>query len=164
MRAPILLSVPIVFLLLCSAAQAKPACIPPEQALQHLHKTVCVEARVYRVVDASDGIRFLDVCSPETSDADCHFFILSSTEDKKSVGNLEELVGQTIQIRGKILPIQGRADMILSSKEQLHGGKPKFHPNPQLVKSFSAENGGQGFSTHNGVGGQHGVHFHHRGN
>ena len=164
MRAPILLSVPIVFLLLCSAAQAKTACIPPEQALQHLHKTVCVEARVYRVVDASDGIRFLDVCSPETSDADCHFFILSSTEDKKSVGNLEELVGQTIQIRGKILPIQGRADMILSSKEQLHGGKPKFHPNPQLVKSFSAENGGQGFSTHNGVGGQHGVHFHHRGN
>jgi hypothetical protein len=164
MRAPILLSVPIVFLLLCSAAQAKPACIPPEQALQHLHKTVCVEARVYRVVDASDGIRFLDVCSPETSDADCHFFILTSTEDKKSVGNLEELVGQTIQIRGKILPIQGRADMILSSKEQLHGGKPKFHPNPQLVKSFSAENGGQGFSTHNGIGGQHGVHFHHRGN
>jgi hypothetical protein len=164
MRAPILLSVPIVFLLLCSAAVAKPACIAPEQALQHLHKNVCVEARVYRVVDGSDGIRFLDVCSPETSDADCHFFIISSTEDKKSVGNLESLVGQTIQIRGKLLPIQGRADMVLSSKEQLHGGKPKFHPNPQLVKSFSAENGGQGFSTHNGVGGQHGVHFRHRGN
>ena len=164
MRAPILLSVPIVFLLICSAAVAKHACIPPEQALQHLHKNVCVEAHVYRVVDASDGIRFLDVCSPETSDADCHFFILSSSEDKKSVGNLESLVGQTIQIRGKILPIQGRADMIFSSKEQLHGGKPKFHPNPRLAKSFSAENGGQGFSPHNGVGGQHGVRFHHRGN
>ncbi|HTU52206.1 MAG TPA: hypothetical protein VMF56_16570 [Acidobacteriaceae bacterium] len=164
MRAPILLSVPIVFLLFSSAAVAKRACIAPEQALQHLHKDVCVEARVYRVVDGSDGIRFLDVCSPETSDADCHFFIISSTEDKKSVGNLDSLVGQTIQIRGKLLPIQGRADMIFSSKEQLHGGKPKFHPNPQLVKSFSAENGGEGFSTRNGVGGQHGVHFHHRGN
>ena len=164
MRAPILLSVPIVLLLFCSAAVAKHTCILPEQTLQHLHKNVCVEAHVYRVVDASDGIRFLDVCSPETSDADCHFFIISSTEDKKSVGNLESLVGQTIQIRGKILPIQGRADMIFSSKEQLHGGKPKFHPNPQLAKSLSAENGGQGFSTHNGVGGQHGVHFHHRGN
>jgi hypothetical protein len=164
MRAPILLSVPIVCLLFSSAVLAKPGCIPPEQALQHLHKDVCVEAHVYRVVDATDGIRFLDVCSPETSDADCHFFILSSTEDKKSVGNLEELVGQTIQIRGKLLPIQGRADMVLSSKEQFHGGKPKFHPNPQLVKSFSAENGREGFSTHNGVGGQHGVHFHHRGN
>jgi hypothetical protein len=164
MRAPILLSVPIFFLLFSSAALARHACIPPEQALQHLHKNVCVEAHVYRVVDASDGIRFLDVCSPETSDADCRFFIISSTEDKKSVGDLETLVGQTIHIRGKLLPIQGRADMILSAKEQLHGGKPKFHPNPQLMKSFSAENGGNGFSAHNGVGGQHGVHFHHRGN
>jgi hypothetical protein len=164
MRAPILLSVPIVLLLFSSAAQAKHACIPPDQAPQHLHKNVCIEAHVYRVVDAGDGVAFLDVCSPETSDADCHFFILSSSEDKKSVGNLEDLVGQTIQIRGVIHPIQGRADMIFSSKEQLHGGKEKFHPNPQLVRSFSAENGGQGFSTHNGVGGQHGVHFHHRGN
>jgi len=164
MRTPILLSVPIVFLLFCPAAVAKRACIPPEQSLQHLHKNVCVEAHVYRVVDAIDGIRFLDVCSPETSDADCHFFMISSVEDKKSVGNLESLVGQTIQIRGKILPIHGRADMIFSSTEQLHGGKPKFHPNPQLAKSFSAENGAQRFSSHNGVGGQHGVHFHHRGN
>jgi hypothetical protein len=161
MRAPILLSVPIVFLLHCSAVVAKPACIPPEQALQHLHKDVCVDAHVYRVLDASDGIRFLDVCSPETSDADCHFFIVSSTQDKKSVGDLDALIGQTIQIRGKILPIQGRADMIFSSKEQLHGGKPKFRPNPQLAKSFSAENGGKAFSTRNGVGGQHGVHFRH---
>ncbi len=164
MRAPILLSVPVVFFLFCSAALAKPTCIPPEQALQHLHKTVCVEAHVYRVVDASDGIRFVDVCSPETPDADCHFFIISSTENTKLVGDLDRLVGQTIQIRGKVLPIQGRADMVLNTKEQLHGGKPKFHPNPQLVKSFSAENGGGGFSTHNGVGGQHGVHFRHRGN
>ena len=163
MRTPTLLSVPIVFLLFSSAALAKHACIPPDQALQHLHKDVCIEAHVYRVVDAGDGINFLDVCSPETSDADCHFFILSSSEDKKSVGNLESLVGQTIQIRGTVRPIQGRADMVFSSKEQLHGGKEKFHPNPQLVKSFSAENGGQGFTTHNGVGGQHGVHFHHRG-
>ena len=161
MRAPILLSVPIVFLLCSSAVLAKRACITPEQALQHLHKDVCVEARVYRVVKGSDGIRFLDVCSPETSDADCHFFIISSTADKKSVGNLDSLVGQTIQIRGELLPIQGRADMIFSSKDQLHGGKPKFRPNPQLVRSFSAENGGQGFSAHNGVGGQHGVHFRH---
>ncbi len=164
MRAPILLSVPIACLLFCSAALAKPACISPDQALRHLHKNVCVEAHVYRVVDAGDDIRFLDVCSPETSNADCHFFIISSTEDKKSVGSLESLVGQTIQIRGKIHPIQGRADMVFSTKEQLHGGKPKFHPNPQLVQTFSAENNGQGFASRNGVGGQHGVHFHHRGN
>lgn len=161
MRTPILLSVPIVCLLFSSAALAEPACIPPDQAMQHLHKDVCVEAHVYRVVDGGDEIKFLDVCSPETSDVDCRFFIVSSTEDEKSVGNLGSLVGQTIQIRGKIHPIQGRADMVFSTKEQLHGGKQKFHPNPELVKTFSAENGGQGFISRNGIGGQHGVHFHH---
>lgn len=161
MRTPILLSVPIVFLLFSPAALAKHACIPPEQAMQHLHQDVCVEAHVYRVVDAGEGIHFLDVCSPQTSDADCHFFLLSSDEDKKSTGNLHSLVGQTIQIRGKIRTIQGRADMVFNSKQQLHGGKEKFHPNPQLLRTLSAENGGQGFSTRNGVGGQHGVHFRH---
>ena len=161
MRAPTLLSVPIVFLLLASSAWAKPACIKPDQALHHVHKDVCVEAHVYRVVDGSDGIHFLDVCSPETSDADCHFFLMSSDEDKKSVGNLQSLVGKTIQIRGTIHTLQGRADMIFSNKRQLHGGKENFHPNPRLMKSFSAENGGQGFSTHNGTMGQHGVHFRH---
>lgn len=164
MRAPILLSVPIVFLLFSSTALARHACIPPDQAIRHLHHEVCVEAHVYRVVDATDGIHFLDVCSPETADADCHFFLLSSDEDKKFTGNLQQLVGQTIQIRGKIRTLQGHADMVFSSRQQLHGGKEKFHPNPQLFQTFSAETAGQGFNTQNGVGGQNGVHFHHRGN
>jgi hypothetical protein len=161
MRTPTLLSVLIVFLLFSSAAVAKTACIQPEQALHHVNKTVCVEAHVYRVVNAGDGIHFLDVCSPATSDADCHFFLLSSDEDKKLTGSLQSLVGQTIQIRGRVRTIQGRADMIFSTKQQLHGGKEKFHPNPVLLHSFSAEEGGQGFSTRNGDGGQRAVHFHH---
>ena len=160
MRTLTLLSVPIVCLLFSSSALAKHACIPPDQAIHHLHHDVCVEAHVYRIVDAGDGIHFLDVCSPQTSDANCHFFLLSSDEDKKFTGNLQSLVGQTIQIRGKIRTLQGHADMIFNSKQQLHGGSEKFHPNPALLQSFSAENG-QGFSTQNGVGGQHGVHFHH---
>lgn len=161
MRAPILLSVPIAFLLLLSSGWAKSSCITPDQALKNIHKKVCVEAHVYRIVDSNDGIHFLDVCSPETSDADCHFFLMSSDEDKKSVGDLQSLVGHTIKIRGTIHPLQGRADMILRSKQQLHGGKEPFHPNPRLLKSFSAEHRGWAFSTRNGTMGQHGVHFHH---
>ncbi len=161
MRTLKLLSVPIASLLLVSSAWAKPSCITPDEALKHVHKQVCVEAHVYRIVDGSDGIHFLDVCSPQTSDADCHFFLMSSDEDKKSVGNLQSLVGHTIQIRGTIHTLQGRADMILSSKQQLHGGKEKFHPNPRLMRGFSAESGGHAFSTQNGTTGQHGVHFRH---
>lgn len=149
--------------LLSTIAWAKPACISPDAALDHVGKNVCVSAHVYRVVDDADGVHFLDVCSPETSDADCHFFILSFSRDEKSVGDLQGLVDQTIRIRGTIHTMQGRAEIVLSTKDQLHGGREKFQPNPKLVQSFSAENCGEGFRARNGTMGQHGVHFRHRG-
>jgi hypothetical protein len=139
-------------------------CLVPNEALAHIGKNVCVTAHVYRVVDAADGTHFLDVCSPRTADIDCHFFIVSFSADEKSVGDLQGLVHQTIHIRGTVHTVQGRAEIVLSRKQQLHGGKEKFHPNPQLVKSFSAENEGQAFNAKNGTMGQRGVRFRHRGN
>lgn len=163
MRKP--MTVLAIFAMLsCPVARARRTCIAPDKALQHVDENVCISAHVYRLVDAADGVHFLDVCRPQTSDADCHFFILSFSRDEKSVGSLQRLVGQDIKIRGTLNTIQGRAVVVLSNKSQLHGGKEKFHPNPRLVASFSAENGGHGFSAKNGVMGQRGVHFHHRGN
>lgn len=153
----------IALVLPCGVAFARRTCIAPGDALRHVNKDVCVAAHVYRMIDAEDGVHFLDVCSPQTSDADCHFFILSFARDAKSVGNLQDQAGKDVRIRGVVHTIQGRATIVLSDQRQLQGGKGKFHPNPQLVRSFSAENGGQGFSAMNGVSGQHGVHFHHRG-
>ncbi len=161
MRRMLIFGLSIFALLRC--ASAKRRCIEPAEALKHVNKDVCVSAHVYRVVDAANGIHFLDVCSPETLDADCHFFVLSFSKDEDAVGRLQNLVGQTIHIRGTVHTIQGRAEIVLSSEGQLHGGKARFKPNPQLVKTFSAENGGQGFSAKNGSMGQRGVHFSHRG-
>lgn len=163
MRNPILVILLIFATLLPAFASQKRACIAPEDALQHVNKDVCVTAHIYRVVNAAQDIHFLDVCSPQTSDADCHFFIVNFNEDKKSVADIQKLVNQDIHIRGTVHTVQGRAEIVLSNQQQLHGGKEKFHPNPRLPKSFSAENGGTGFSTRNGTMGQHGVHFSHRG-
>lgn len=163
MRNPILLALLIFASLSPAFSSQKHVCIAPEDALQHINKDICVTAHVYRVVDAADGIHFLDVCSPQTADADCHFFILSFSRDEKSVGYLQSMIGKTIHIRGTVHTIQGRADIVLSNMRQFHGGKEEFHPNQRLLKSFSAENGGTGFSTRNGTMGQHGVHFSHRG-
>lgn len=163
MRTALLL--PCCLLALASPVQAKArkACIPAEQAIHHLGKTVCVKAHVYRVVDTGTGVRFLDVCSPETPDDACHFFIVSYTSDAPSVGDLQSLLSQDITVNGRIRPIQGRADMVLSSQEQLHGGKEKFMPNPELLKGYSADSEEPAFPARNGAGGQHGVHFSHRG-
>ncbi len=164
MHRPLLFGLLMFALLPSTAAWAKRACITPDDALQHLNKDTCIVAHVYRVVDAANGVHFLDVCSPQTADADCHFFILSYRQDKRTVDYLHRLAGQTIHIRGTVQATQGRADIVLSKERQLHGGKEGFQPNPRLVKGFSAEDGGQAFKTKNGMMGQHGVHFHHRGN
>ena len=119
------------------AATARP-CFDAMQASQHLNQDVCIHAHVYDVIELADGTRFLDVCSPETADAACHFTIISLRQDRKEVGSLESLRSQEIDIRGTIHSFADRAGIVLSNQRQLHGGAEKFRPNPALMKGFSA--------------------------
>lgn len=120
-----------------SAATAKP-CFDMLQAGQHLNQDVCIHAHVYDVIELTDGTRFLDVCSPETTDAACHFTVISLRQDRKEVGGLDGLRGNEIEIRGTVHSFADRAGIVLSNERQLHGGAEKFRPNPALMKGFSA--------------------------
>jgi hypothetical protein len=120
-----------------SAADTKP-CFDMLQAGQHLNQDVCIRAHVYDVIELADGTRFLDVCSPETSDSACRFTVISLRQDRKDVGSLEMLRGQEIDIRGTIHSLADRAGIVLSHERQLHGGTERFRPNPALMKGFSA--------------------------
>ena len=115
------------------------------EAGKHLNQEICIKAHVYDVVELADGTRFLDVCSPETSDAACHFTIISLRQDRKEVGSLDSLRSQDIEIRGTVHSFADRAGIILSEARQLHGGAEKFRPNPQLLKGFSAADGKSAF-------------------
>lgn len=127
-------------------AQAAPRpCLAMTEAARHLNQDVCLSAHVYDVIELADGTRFLDVCSPETSDEACHFTIISLRQDRKDVGSLQELRGQPIEIRGVVHSFSGRAGIILSASRQLHGGAEKFRPNPALMKGFSAADGKSAF-------------------
>jgi hypothetical protein len=123
---------------LASAAKPKP-CVPAEQAVKMLNKDVCVSAHIYEVVQLPDGTRFLDVCSPETSDEQCRFTVVSFWEDHDEVGELKKYRDMNVQIRGIVQPMHGRAGMILSHARQFYGGPPKFKPNPMLARGFNAE-------------------------
>lgn len=120
------------------AAAPKP-CVPAEQAAQMLHKDVCVSAHIYDVVQLPDGTRFLDVCSPQTPDAQCRFTIVSLWQDRDDVGELQKYRNQNVQIRGIVQSMHGRAGMVLSHVRQLNGGPPKFRPNPLLARGFTAD-------------------------
>jgi len=120
------------------AAALKP-CVTADQAAKLVNKNVCVTAYVYDVVKLPDGTRFLDVCTPQTSDDDCRFTIVSLWEDHDEVGELGKYRNLSVQIRGIVRPMHGRAGMVLSHVRQFSGGPPKFKANPRLARGFNAE-------------------------
>jgi hypothetical protein len=122
------------------ALAAKPnPCVSTGQAVDMLHKDVCISAHVYNVVQISDGTRFLDVCPPQIPDAQCRFTVVSYWEDHDTVGDLQQYSGRDVRIRGTIEALRGRTGMILSQARQFHGGRPRFRPNPMLTGGFDAE-------------------------
>jgi hypothetical protein len=123
---------------LAFAGKPKP-CVPAGRAAQLLNKDVCVSAHVYDVVQLPDGTRFLDVCSPQTTDEQCRFTVVSFEADRTEVGELKKYRDADVEIRGIVQPMRGRAGMVSSHARQFYGGPPKFKPNPLLARGFSAE-------------------------
>ena len=123
----------------CVLTAAPKPCVPADQAAKMLNKDVCVSAHVYDVVELPDGTRFLDVCSPQTPDAQCRFTIVSLGQDREDVGELKQYRDQDVDIRGIVQPMHGRAGMVLSHVRQFRGGPPKFRPNPLLARGFTAD-------------------------
>jgi hypothetical protein len=114
-------------------------CVPADQAAIMVNKDVCISAHVYDVVELPDGTRFLDVCSPQITDENCRFTIVSLWEDHEDVGELMKYRDMDVRIRGIVRPMHGRAGMVLNHARQFNGGPPKFRPNPMLARGFNGE-------------------------
>ena len=123
---------------LAFAAKPKP-CLSAEEASRMVNKDVCVTAHVYDVVELPDGMRFLDICSPETTDQNCRFTIVSLWQDRESVGELRKFRDADVRVRGIVQPMHGRSGILLSHARQFNGGPPRFRPNPLLARGFSAD-------------------------
>jgi hypothetical protein len=128
-----------------AADRGKPPCVPIADASQQAGATqpsgrdTCVAAHVYNVAEAKDGTRFLDVCPPDVTDADCRFLIVCLPEDRDDVGDLTKYRNADIQLRGVIRPMHGRMGMVLSHVRQFSGGPEKFRPNPRLLRGFNGQ-------------------------
>ena len=131
---------------LAFAGKQKP-CVTADEATTLVNKDVCVTAHVYDVVELPDGTRFLDVCTPETTDEKCKFTIVSLWEDREDVGELNKYRNMNVQIRGIVRPMHGRAGMVLSHARQFYGGPPKFKPNPLLARGFTRMKAGRRSTT-----------------
>ena len=151
-RRPLFLMVLLcAILIVVQAAHAEPRCYTPATAARHPHRKLCVKAHVYREIQLPDGTRILDVCSPRIAAADCHFAFVALDRNRSKVGGLQQFIGKEVEVQGKVRPINGRAEILLSSARQLHIAEPdrhrkeearvhhsRFHPNPELLKGFNA--------------------------
>lgn len=118
------------------AVSAFAACIPVDQARNHLGETQCVTGKVIRVATGSGGVHYLDFCEDFRL---CPFTVVVFSHDMKNVGDLRQLVGRIIEIRGEIKEYDDRAEIILESRRQLGGEAASI---PPLPKNFDVEERG----------------------
>ena len=123
-------------LVLALGVPAFPAdCIPFDQARKHIGETQCITGRVIRVQAAAKA-HYLDFCEDYRL---CPFSVVVFSHDMKNVGDVRELAGKVIQLRGEIKEYDDRAEIILESKKQLAGEAALL---PPLPKTFDVEQRG----------------------
>jgi hypothetical protein len=116
------------------------ACIPFEQARNHLDETQCVTGRVIRVEEGAEGIRYLDFCEDYRL---CTFTVVVFPHDLKKIGDVRELAGKVVEIRGEIKDHDDRAEIVLENSKQLSNGRLQLSPLSQpLPKGFDVEQRG----------------------
>ena len=112
------------------------ACIPFDQAQEHIRETQCITGRVIRVEAGAGGVHYLDFCEDYRL---CSFSVVIFSYDLKNVGDVRQLAGKNIQIRGELKSYDDRAEIILESARQLDGTATRLAP---LPKNFDVEQRG----------------------
>jgi hypothetical protein len=88
----------------------------------------CVSGKVLHLSQSAGGVTFLDFCEDYRS---CPFTVVVLAEDLPYLGDLSQLIGKTVKVRGKIKDYDGRAEIVLQDAEQLGGEVRKLAPVPQ---------------------------------
>lgn len=128
----------LTLLAVCVGAQAFGAeCLPFDQAQKHIGETRCITGKVMRVQAGSKGTHYLDFCEDYRL---CTFSVVVFSSDLKNVGDVRQLAGKVIEIRGEVKEYDDRAEIILESKKQLSGSAAAMLP--PLPKSFDVEQRG----------------------
>lgn len=112
------------------------ACIPFDQARNHLDETQCVTGKVVRVQRGERGVNYLDFCEDYRL---CTFSVVIFQHDLQKIGDVRQLAGKVIEISGEIKDYDDRAEIVLESSKQLNNGLMRLSP---LPKSFDVEERG----------------------
>jgi len=91
-------------------------CVPFAEAHHYLGRTQCVTGTIVHVKEGNNGVTFLDFCENYEI---CPFTVVVFESDLRRVGDVRQLTGRTIEIRGTVEEYDGRAEIILRHSQQL---------------------------------------------
>jgi|SRR5208283_2455081 len=93
-------------------------CVSFTEATKHLGTTQCVSGTVLRVEDGGKGVKFLSFCKDRKA---CPFTVVVFPADLKNMGDLRQLEGRQIEVKGTVQDYDGRAEIVLRRTQQLLG-------------------------------------------
>jgi DNA/RNA endonuclease YhcR with UshA esterase domain len=100
--------------------------------------TKCVSGTVLRVEDGTNGVTFLNFCKDSKA---CPFAVVVFPGDLRKVGDLRQLEGRQIEIKGTIQDYDGRAQIVLRHTQQL--GESAFVVDPPVPTEYDVERHGR---------------------
>jgi len=132
--------VPRILIALLFPSLSLASCIPFDQARNHLDETQCVTGKVIRVQEGDEGAQYLDFCEDYRL---CTFTVVVFPYDLKKVGDVRQLAGKVVEIRGEVKEFDNGAEIVLENSKQLSNGLMRLSPLPKpLPKSFDVEQRG----------------------
>jgi hypothetical protein len=147
LRAPVVFFEIIFAILLfmapmCVAGNA-PAhdCVSFDQASKHLGASQCVRGTVLHVETGTKGVTVLNFCKEAKA---CPFTVVVFPADLKKMGDVRQLEGQQIEIKGTIQDYDGRTEIILRRSKQL--GEGAFLLFPMVPTDYDVERAGHNAS------------------
>jgi DNA/RNA endonuclease YhcR with UshA esterase domain len=111
-------------------------CLTVAEVQKQIGKSNCVTGTVVRVEEGHNGITFLDFCADYHS---CPFTVVVFRGDLRSVGDVRQLQGRAITIKGKIEEYDDRAEIVLRHAQQLGDGASRL---TALPKDYDVERQG----------------------
>jgi hypothetical protein len=116
---------------------SKHDCVSFAEAGKHVGTTQCVSGTVLQVDDGRDGLTFLNFCKDAKA---CPFTVIVLPDDLRKVGDIRQLEGRQIEIKGTIEDHDGRAGITLRHTQQL--GEAAFLVIPAVPTEYDVERRG----------------------
>jgi hypothetical protein len=115
-----------------------PACVSFAEASKHLGPDQCVRGTVLHVENGGKGATFLSFCKDSK---ECPFTVVVFPADLKKMGDVHQLEGRQIEIKGTIQDHDGRSEIILRRSQQL--GDAAFLLFPRVPTDYDVERQGR---------------------